>query len=388
MDVDSTVTRFRDFYRDRGHSPVPDAPLPAPPDDPVLFTTSGMHPLTPYLRGRPHPGGNRLVGLQTCLRTTDLDEVGDTTHLTVFQMLGTWSLGDYDVPASVRWCVQLLGDGFGVDRSRLHATVFAGNDEVPRDTVTEGVWAELGVPVEGTVEDNWWSHGSAGLCGPDSELFVWTGDGPPSGRPTTDGRWAEIWNHVGMRYTRDGDGRLHELPRPCVDTGLGLERLLLLLQGRRSVFETDVLAPWSEAVRRLWSPGSPTDRVVADHLRSALVVLGAGVRPAARRHGYVLRRLLRRVLTLLWQEDPARTLGDLPASVVDDTVRRFDLPPDRQQLRDALLAEERGFRDLVVRGRPVVERRLRRGPLTDVDYRLLADTHGLPRELVEALLVR
>src|SRR4051812_19377754 len=213
---------FVDFFHDRGHQRVTGSTLLPPPGDPVLFTTSGMHPLTPYLEGRRHPQGRRLVGVQRCLRTSDLDEVGDDTHLTVFEMLGSWSLGDYDHSQSLRWGLELLRDGFGLSPDRLHVTVFGGDSRLGVDQRSLDTWRELGVPVELLGDDNWWSNGPTGLCGPDSEIFVWTGSGPPTRTPGTDDRWVEVWNHVGMRYDRRPDGSLVPLSRPNVDTGLGL----------------------------------------------------------------------------------------------------------------------------------------------------------------------
>ena len=202
MNVTETIRTFLEFFGDRGHQMVPGSSLVAPHGDPVLFTTAGMHPLTRYLEGRPHPQGRRLVGVQRCLRTTDLDEVGDDRHLTVFQMLGSWSLGDYDGPQSLRWGWELLTDRLGIGRDRLHATVFGGDEQVAPDLLSWQTWTELGVPVERLGPDNWWSNGPTGPCGPDSELFAWTGDGPPQGTPGTDGRWMELWNHVTMSYRR------------------------------------------------------------------------------------------------------------------------------------------------------------------------------------------
>jgi len=190
MDTNTTIKTFTEFFRERGHQPIEGSTLVAPDGDPVLFTTAGMHPLTRYLEGEPHPLGRRLVGVQRCLRTTDLDEIGDTTHLTAFQMLGSWSLGQYDGPQSLRWGLELLCDGFGLRRDRLHATVFGGDEQVGQDTSSLETWGALGLPVELTVEDNWWSNGPTGPCGPDSEIFVWTGDGRPVGTPATDDRWS------------------------------------------------------------------------------------------------------------------------------------------------------------------------------------------------------
>jgi alanyl-tRNA synthetase len=389
MNTDETVRTFTDFFRDRGHRPVEGSSLLPPPGDPVLFTSAGMHPLTSYLAGQPHPLGRRLTGVQRCLRTTDLEEVGDFSHLTVFQMLGSWSLGDYDGPQSQRWGLELLGDGFGVRRELLYATVFGGDDQVGPDTRAQQTWSELGLPVELLgPEDNWWSNGPTGPCGPDSELHVWTGDGPPSGSPSTDDRWLELWNHVTMRYQRHPDGRLTPLTMPSVDTGMGLERLLMVSQRVRSVYETDLFAPWLSALPSLWRPGPRTLRILTDHLRSAIVVTGDGVRPSGTGRGYVLRRLLRRALIELWRGDggSALTLGDLPADLILDTADRFRQRPQTGLVTDVLAAEERKFRDVVTRGRSLLRRLYPAGNLTDTDYEFLRDTHGLPRELVSELL--
>lgn len=384
MNVDRTVQTFNDYFRERGHQPVVGNTLLPPPGDPVLFTTSGMHPLTQYLLGRPHPLGRRLLGRQRCLRTTDLDEVGDDTHLTVFEMLGSWSLGDYTGRQSLRWGHQLLRDGFGISPDRLHATVFGGDDQVDPDTESLRTWDELGVPVEPTRDENWWSNGETGPCGPDSEIFVWTGDTPPRGTPTTDGRWVEVWNHVMMSYRRHDDGSLEPLGPNKVDTGMGLERLLMILQGKRSVFECDVFEPWMRSVPDLWDLDGRSLRITVDHLRSGIVVIGDGVRPSTTGRGYVLRRLIRRVLTVLWRDDPTRTLTDLPSDVVESTLRHFR-QTGVDDVRDVLRTEEDRFRTLLSRGRRVLSRRESREPMTDEDYRYLHDTHGLPRELVDGL---
>jgi alanyl-tRNA synthetase len=385
------IGTFIEFFRERGHRPIPGSSLVPRPGDPVLFTTSGMHPLTPYLEGQPHPGGGRLTGVQRCLRTTDLDEVGDLTHLTVFEMLGSWSLGDYPGEQSLRWGYELVTGGFGIDPGRLYATVFGGGDQAGPDTGLLEVWGELGVPVELTGMENWWSNGPTGLCGTDSELFVWTGDNGwpetgPQGTPGTDGRWVEVWNHVMLRYERLDDGTLMPLSRPCVDTGMGLERLVMLLQGQESVFGTDLLRPWTDTVSGLWPVGETPSRLVTDHLRSSVVVVGDGVTPSSTGRGYVLRRLIRRVLTTLWIDDPGRTLGDLPPELIGETLGHFGQVTSPGQVMGVLLDEERRFRDLLSRGRQVLSRRRGSGPLTEEEFRYLHETHGLPREFVPAML--
>ncbi len=385
--TDQLADTFVEYFEERGHRRIVGSTLLPPPGDPVLFTTSGMHPLTPYLEGRPHPLGSRLVNLQRCLRTTDLEEVGDPTHLTVFEMLGTWSLGDYDGPVSLDWGYGFLTEGLGIDPGRLYATVHAGDERTGtgQDTASLRLWQERGVPVELTVEDNWWSNGPVGPCGPDSEIFLWSGDGPPRSTPTRDDRWVEVWNHVTMSHRRLDDGSLVPLPRRNVDTGLGLERLASLLQGKPSVFDCDVFDPWRRLVPSLWPLDETSLRVVCDHLRSAVVVLGDGVRPANTGRGYVLRRLVRRVLTLLWRDDPSRGLGDLPDELVRHTLDRFRQDVRPGEVVRILLEEEHRFRRLLERGRQVLARPRLRGPLTQEDLHYLHDTHGLPPELVKTL---
>ncbi|SDL24394.1 alanine--tRNA ligase-related protein [Streptomyces indicus] len=381
------VDTFTHFFQERGHRLITGSTLLPPPGDPVLFTTSGMHPLTPYLEGRPHPLGRRLVNVQRCLRTTDLDEVGDGTHLTVFQMLGSWSLGDYGGPQSLRWGYELLHEGFGIPRDRLHVTVFGGDGQVGVDGESLDTWHELGLPVELTGGDeNWWSNGPTGPCGPDSEIFVWTGDCPPRGTPTTDPRWVEVWNHVMMRHRRHEDGNLTPLVQRNIDTGMGLERLVTVLQGVDSVYGTDLFEPWLRLVPPLWDLGDQESlRVVCDHLRSFTVIHGDGVRPSHTGRGYVPRRLIRRTLTTLWQDDPGRTLGDLPRELVEHIQTHFGLPVEPGPVLDVLRDEEHRFRRLLDRGRKVLSRYGGR-QLTPEDYHYLHDTHGLPEELVDGIV--
>ncbi|WP_280409646.1 alanine--tRNA ligase-related protein [Nocardia brasiliensis] len=382
--TDQTVQTFLDYFRERGHERTPGGSLIPSPGDPVLFTTSGMHPLTPYLLGRPHPLGQRLTGLQRCLRTTDLEEVGDDTHLTVFEMLGSWSLGDYGGSQSLRWGFELLRDGFGIEPGRIHVTVFGGDEQVEPDRESWRTCDELGLPVEPTTDENWWSNGPTGLCGPDAEIFVWTGDEMPQGTPTSDDRWVEVWNHVMMRYFRHPDGSLEPLRRPGIDTGLGLERLVRILRNTQSVFEIDVFLPWLNTLPRLWGPLDERSlRLLSDHLRSSIVVLGDRVTPSPSGRGYVLRRLIRRILTTLWRDDPTRTLSDLPIELIEHTLGHFRQSVHPHDVRALLLDEERKFDRLLQRGRKILSHsRFTGRPLTEDDYRYLHDTHGLPRDLL------
>jgi len=388
VNTTDTVSTFLQFFRSRGHQLLEGSTLLPKPDDSVLFTSAGMHPLTPFLTGEPHPLGRRLTGVQRCLRTTDLEEVGDTSHLTVFQMLGSWSLGDYDGPQSLRWGMELICDHFGLRPELLYATVFGGDEQVGPDTTALETWGQFGLPVESLgASDNWWSNGPTGPCGPDSEIFVWTGDGPPAGRPSTDPRWMELWNHVTMRYLRHPDGSLSPLRQQSVDTGMGLERLLMVSQQVGSVFETDLFAPWLAVLPGLWHPDERSVRIITDHLRSSIVVIADGVRPSNTGRGYVLRRLVRRSLTALWGGgDSSLTLRDLPSDLITDTGERFGQTIDPSVVHGVLESEERKFRDLVGRGRSLLSRLYPSGALTEDDYEFLRDTHGLPRELVTELV--
>jgi alanyl-tRNA synthetase len=387
---------FIDFFLDRGHVPTTGSTLIPRLGDPVLFTTSGMHPLTPYLEGEPHPLGRRLVGIQRCLRTTDLDEVGDPTHLTVFEMLGSWSLGDYGSSQTLRWGYELMTQGFGIDPGRLYVTVFGGDGQVPLDQESLRTWQEFGLPIELTTDDNWWSNGPTGPCGPDSEIFVWTGEGDPEGTPSTDKRWVEVWNHVMMRYRRLDDGSLEPLLQHNdggggvkeynIDTGLGLERLTMLLEGKDSVYETSLFEPWMRIVPELWRLDEQSQRIVIDHLRSSMVIVGDGVHPSNTGRGYVLRRLIRRVLTILWRDDDSRTLSDLPLELFEHTLDHFHQGELVTLVRRILIDEEIRFSNLLDRGRKVLSHERFHKSLDQTDYEYLHETHGLPRELVDSLL--
>jgi alanyl-tRNA synthetase len=246
-------------------------------------------------------------------------------------------------------------------------------------------WTELAVPVERLGPDNWWSNGPTGPCGPDSELFVWTGDEPPRGTPGTEGRWMELWNHVTMSYLRYDDGSLEPLPQHNVDTGMGLERLLMAIQRQPSVFDCDIFEPWTTALTGLWQPDRRSLRLLADHLRSSIVIVGDGITPSNTGRGYVLRRLLRRALTTLWRPDHTRTLDDLPASLVEQTLAQFGQHEGRPNPRGA---PRRGtpVRPPATRSRAVLDRLGPDRPLTEADLRYLHQTHGLPAELIAELL--
>jgi len=303
--------KFLQYMQDNGHVVIEGHSVMSPTED-VLFTTAGMHPLTPYLHGDPHPAGKRLCDVQRCVRTTDIDEVGDNTHLTIFEMVGNWSLGDYFKETAIPQSLTLLTDVFGIDPHSLYVTCFAGDPDqnLGRDDEAPAIWsqcfAEAGVDPAGHINplgihDNWWSNGPVGLCGPDTEMFVYVGN---EANPVFADipEFVEIWNNVFMTYDRGDDGTLGHLDQKNIDTGMGAERAELFLNGTATVWETPELVALLDAVagglgiatNALDADQIRSQRIIADHLRAALTIAAAGVYPAASRQGYVLRRLIRR----------------------------------------------------------------------------------------------
>jgi alanyl-tRNA synthetase len=338
---------YVDFYTSRGHTEIPGSSLIG--DSTVLFTSAGMQPLIPYFSGAPHPCGRRLVDVQRCLRTVDIDEVGDDTHLTCFEMLGNWSLGDYYKHESLGWTLEWLLE-IGLPFERLGVTVHT------EDPYARAVWRGLGVPDDRVRvlgdEDNWWGPpGPYGPCGPDSEIFY----------IADDGRWIELGNNVFIVHEQGVDGTRRGLPQHNVDVGLGLERILALLQGVETVYETDVFAPAMRRIRELSTiPDTRAERIVADHVRASVLLVQDGVTPSNTGRGYVLRRLLRRAIR------QGRKLG------IEGPFLR-ELADS-----DVLEGEERRFSRTLTRGLREVHR------LTEVDGRelfRLFETYGLPPEL-------
>ncbi len=364
--------RYLRFFAARGHAVVPGASL-VPEDPEVLFTTAGMHPLLPYFRGREHPAGRRITDVQPCLRTVDIDEVGDDTHLTYFEMLGNWSFGDYGRREAITWSHEFLTSVLGLDPDDLHVTVFAGNEVSPRDEESARLWRELGIDRISYLgeDDNWWSAGEQGPCGPDTEVFLQVG-----------GELVEIWNNVFIEFDRRG-GRYEPLPRPCVDTGMGLERTLLAIEGVSSVYETSALAPLVEALDT--GADQRSLRILADHVRAVAAILADPVPTLPSNHGrgYVLRRLIRRAVRA------ARVLGvpsDAWIAIAGDRA-----PERTEHVVAQLTAEVTRFERALDRGSRELDRRLRtiarRGssvlPVADVED--LFDTYGLPAEITREL---
>ncbi len=308
MQISSSQLRqkYLDFFRSKNHAIIPSAPLVPENDASVLFNTAGMQPLVPYLLGEKHPMGKRLADVQKCVRTGDIDDVGDDTHCTFFEMLGNWSLGDYFKTESIEYSWEFLTslDWLGLDPKMLSVTVFEGDSNAPRDEESADIWANIGIPRERIAylpaEDNWWAAGPTGPCGPDTEIFYWVGEGEPQGNKWTHSKdWMEIWNNVFMQFNKKADGTLESLPAQNVDTGMGLERTLAVINGKKSVYETDLFENTLEHIKRIVGEKNYSERgarIIADHIRTAVHMIADGVRPSNTDRGYILRRLIRRAI--------------------------------------------------------------------------------------------
>ncbi|MDD2916452.1 MAG: alanine--tRNA ligase [Candidatus Gracilibacteria bacterium] len=301
-------SKYLEFFKSKNHAVIPSASLVPENDPSVLFNTAGMQPLIPYLLGERHPSGVRLADVQKCVRTGDIDDVGDDTHLTFFEMLGNWSLGDYFKADSIAWSWEFLTDKkwLALDPRMISVTVFEGDENAPRDEESATIWKSLGMPTDRIaylpVEDNWWAAGPTGPCGPDTEIFYYMGEGlPPAGsnKGTDSKMWMEIWNNVFMQYNRVDEKTLVNLPAQCVDTGMGLERCTVTLNHMKSVYETDSFAPVLARIREIVGESNYNEksaRIIADHTRAATHMIADGVVPKNVDQGYILRRLIRRAI--------------------------------------------------------------------------------------------
>ncbi len=306
--------KFLDFFRKRGHAIIPSASLVPENDPSVLFNTAGMQPLVPYLLGENHPEGKRLADIQKCVRTNDIEEVGDNTHLTFFEMMGNWSLGDYWKEESINWSFELLTspEGFELDPQRLYVTCFEGDENAPKDEESAEIWKKIfeknGVTGERIYfrpkEKNWWSAGENGPCGPDTEMFYDLTGELNKGMSLDqylmadqDQRVVEIWNNVFMEYLSKDGKIVGKLENKNVDTGAGFERLMAVIQGKSSVFDTDLFSSILQAIKENPSiSNTKSERIITDHVRTAIFMIADGVLPSNTDRGYILRRLIRRAI--------------------------------------------------------------------------------------------
>ena len=297
---------YINFFVGKGHKQIPSAPVVPENDPSVLFNTAGMQPLIPYLMGKEHPYGTRLVDYQKCIRTNDLDNIGDTYHHTFFEMLGNWSLGDYFKKEAITWSFEFLTQELNIPKERLAVTVFAGNEFIPKDNEAIEIWKSLGISEDRicpTSDDNFWIAGETGPCGPDTEMFYFrSNDEIPEKFDPEDERWVEIWNDVFMQYYKHEDGSVTELPKKNVDTGMGLERVVAVLEGVNDNYASsvwqDIISVIEEVSNKKYTGNEKSMRIIADHMRTAVFISAdkSGIKPSNTDQGYILRRLIRRAI--------------------------------------------------------------------------------------------
>lgn len=396
---------YLNFFAEKGHAVIRSASLIPENDPTVLFTTAGMHPLTPYLLGQKHPAGNRLTDVQKCVRTGDIDEVGDASHCTFFEMLGNWSLGDYFKKEAISWSFEFLTSPkyLGIPKERLAVSVFAGDENAPRDEESAKIWMECGLKPEQIYylpkKNNWWGPaGMTGPCGPDTEMFFDTGKPKCSDNcgPQCDcGKYLEIWNDVFMQYNKKEDGTFEPLKQKNVDTGMGLERTVCVINGLSSVYETDVFAGAIACIENMSGKKYGQDeqvtraiRIVADHVRTATFMLGdqIGVTPSNVDQGYVLRRLIRRAIRFMCQLGIGKgEMVKLAAHYVDFYAEVYpELVQNRQKIMDELTKEEEKFSRALEQGIKEFERAATRAQAGVIDGQTafhLYDTFGFPIEM-------
>ncbi|MAG52906.1 MAG: alanine--tRNA ligase [Nanoarchaeota archaeon] len=303
MNADELKRKYIEFFKNKKHKEIKNASLVPENDPTVLFTTAGMHPLVPYLLGQKHPLGKNLVNVQKCIRTGDIEEVGDEVHLTFFEMLGNWSLGGYFKEEAIKLSYEFLVDVLKLDKDKLAISCFEGDENAEKDVESAKVWESLGISKDRIIflgkEDNWWGPaGNSGPCGPDTEMFYWTGDGEaPKEFDVKDVKWVEIWNDVFMQYNKLGIGKLEELKQKNVDTGMGVDRMMVVLENKKSVFETSSFSPIIGVVKKFSKKEDErAERIISDHVKASVFILDEKITPDNLGRGYVLRRLIRRAL--------------------------------------------------------------------------------------------
>ena len=387
---------YINYFVSKGHKQIPSAPVVPENDASVLFNTAGMQPLIPYLMGMAHPYGTRLCDYQKCIRTNDLDEVGDTYHHTFFEMLGNWSLGDYFKKDAITYSFEFLTKVLNIPVDRLGVTVFAGNDTIPFDEESKNIWLSLGIPEEriaATSEDNFWIAGETGPCGPDSEMFYWRSDDEiPKVFDPEDKRWVEIWNDVFMQYEKKADGTVIELPKKNVDTGMGVERTTAILEGVNDNYASSVWRDVIEKIEEISGKSYKDDylsmRIIADHIRTSVFILGddAGVVPSNTDRGYILRRLIRRIirharkLNIDLNSDFEVTLAEL---IINKYCKYYEeLSKNKERIIDELTKEKVKFSKTLEKGLKVFEKETANLNKIDKDLAFkLYDTYGFPIEL-------
>ena len=394
--------KYLEFFKRHGHAVIPSAPLIPENDPSVLFTTAGMQPLVPYLLGEKHPEGTRLTDFQKCLRTNDIDEVGDNRHLTYFEMLGNWSLGDYFKEESIAMSFEFLTKELGIPVEKLSVTCFAGDEDCQRDEVTASCWKKAGIPEDRIYyfgkDDNWWIAGEEGPCGPDTEMFYDTGKPKCSENCNPScgcGKYVEIWNNVFMEFFKTKDGKYTKLKQHNVDTGLGLERMTMLLQGKETPFDTELFKPVMDKLQELAGKNDSIEsrRIVAEHLRASMMIIQDGGLPSNVDRGYILRRLIRRMVRHLRKlQINLNELGELIDLNIDTLKEMYpELHQNSNKIKSVIIEEKDKFEKTLERGErefnKIVNRMKNEGQdtISGQDLFTLYETYGFPPEVTQDL---
>ena len=392
--------KYLKFFKEHGHAIIPSASLIPINDPSVLFTTAGMQPLVPYLLGEKHPEGTRLTDYQKCVRTNDIDEVGDNRHLTYFEMLGNWSLGDYFKEESIKMSFEFLTKELNIPVEKLSVTCFAGDEDCPKDEVAEKAWKQAGI-LEGHIyfygkDDNWWIAGEEGPCGPDTEMFYDTGKPAcgPDCQPSCDcGKYVEIWNNVFMEYYKDKNG-YSKLKQKNVDTGLGLERMAMLLQGKETPYDTEIFLPIMKKLEEIAKVDNiESRRIIAEHLRSSMMIISDGGRPSNIDRGYVLRRLIRRMIRHLNKIQIDLTeLSNLIDINIENLKEMYpELETNKEIIKTVINEEKEKFVKTLTHGEREFNKEMQKAKAEGKDmidakivFRLY-DTYGFPPEVTKEL---
>ena len=392
--------KYLNFFKNHGHNVIPSAPLIPENDPSVLFTTAGMQPLVPYLLGEKHPEGTRLTDYQKCVRTNDIEEVGDNRHLTYFEMLGNWSLGDYFKEESIQMSYDFLTKELQIPAEKLSVTCFAGDEDCPKDEISASCWKKAGIPEERIYfygkDDNWWIAGEEGPCGPDTEMFYDTGKPAcsPDCQPSCDcGKYVEIWNNVFMEYFKDKNGYT-KLEQKNVDTGLGLERMTMLLQGKETPFDTELFYPIMKKLEELQKVDDiQSRRIVAEHLRASIMIISDGGRPSNVDRGYILRRLIRRMIRHLNKlEIELAKLSDLIELNIENLKEMYPvLEENKEIIKNVIIEEKDKFVKTLTHGEREFIKEIRKAQeqgKNRIDGKVvfrLYDTYGFPPEVTNEL---
>ena len=389
--------KYLNYFKKHGHAVIPSSPLIPENDPSVLFTTAGMQPLVPYLLGEKHPEGKRLTDYQKCLRTNDIDEVGDNRHLTYFEMLGNWSLGDYFKEESIAMSFEFLTKELQIPADKISVTCFAGDEDCPRDEVTAKCWKKAGIPEDRIYyfgkDDNWWIAGEEGPCGPDTEMFYDTGKPKcsPNCNPSCGcGKYVEIWNNVFMEYFKTKDGKYTKLKQQNVDTGLGLERMTMLLQGKETPFDTELFKPVMDKLLELAKVDDiASRRIVAEHLRASMMIIVDGGVPSNVDRGYILRRLIRRMTRHMRKlQIDLNSLGDIIDLNIETLKEMYpELVAKKENIKKVIIEEKDKFEKTLERGEREFNKiatRLKnenKDTISGQDLFNLYETYGFPPEV-------